>query len=155
MNSNFKKWYDNADMPMRDENGNWYDAEDGLPYNNSTPAPARRTISATAQSARKTAKDFGGKALTGSKKQKEWAEKIRAKNLQSMTTEQAAQVCSSSLTASAHFWIENRAKSASEIAQFIERARALRAQFEQAERGSDAARSIAAEYNALTAQFGF
>ena len=155
MNANFKKWYDDADMPMKDENGKWYDAEDGLPFVNQAPAKPRRTVSNKAQSARDIAKNHGGKALTGSAKQKEWGEQVRAEKLQAMTAEQAAQVCSSTLTASAHFWIENRAVSASDIAEFIETARRLRAQFDAAERGTDAARAIAAEYNNLTARFGF
>ena len=46
MNANFKKWYDDADMPMKDENGKWYDAEDGLPFTAQQPASPRRAVSA-------------------------------------------------------------------------------------------------------------
>lgn len=155
MNANFKKWYDDADMPMKDENGKWYDAEDGLPFTAQQPASPRRAVSAKTQDARNIAKKYGGKALTGSAKQKKWGEQIRTEKLQNMTADQATLVCGSNLTASAHFWIENRAVSASDIAEFIETARRLRDQFDAAERGTDAARAIAAEYNNLTARFGF
>ena len=32
MRSNFQAWLDEADMPQRDAQGNWFDAEDGLHY---------------------------------------------------------------------------------------------------------------------------
>lgn len=32
MNKRFENWYNNADMPMQDKDGNWYDAEDGISY---------------------------------------------------------------------------------------------------------------------------
>ena len=101
------------------------------------------------------AKNHGGKALTGSYKQKKWGETIRAEKLQQLTSAQAEVVCASSFTASAHFWIENRDKAASEIFGFIEEARAIRARFEQVERGTDEARALAEQYNNLTFKFGF
>lgn len=153
----FKEWYEDADMPEYVD-GQWVDMETGLPY---VPAPAKNTrssVSAKAMDFRAQAKLFGGKALTGSAKQKEWGEKIRAEKLGGMTPEQAELVCDpAGLTRSAHFWIQNRAATAAAIADFETTRRSLLKQARALKAANDAAgyAAKAAEYNALTAQWGF
>jgi hypothetical protein len=155
MSSEFKKWYDDADMPTLVD-GRWVDLETGIPY--SSAKPARTILSGKALDARAVAKAFGGKALAGTAKQKEWAEKIRAEKLIQMTAEQAALVADpTNILQNAKFWIENRAWPAREIARFeidrralLKKARTLKAANEAA--GYAAA---AADYNALTARWGF
>ncbi|MDG4583412.1 MAG: hypothetical protein P9E67_04895 [Candidatus Competibacter sp.] len=154
----FKEWYEDADMPEYVD-GQWVDMETGLPY---VPAQAKKAraagVSAKAMDFRAQAKLFGGKALTGSAKQKEWGEKIRAEKLGGMTPEQAELVCDpAGLTRSAHFWIQNRAATGASIAEFettrrglLKQARALKARGAAAEYAA-----VAAEYNALTARWGF
>lgn len=114
---------------------------------------------------------FGGKALTGTPKQKAWGEKIRAQKLRGervghdfyapkneMTEAQAVMACDpNGLGRSAHFWIHNRDRRPSEIGAFFEtqkrmlaEARALR------EAGKiDEFKAIAEQYNKLTAEWGF
>ncbi len=54
------------------------------------------------------AKEYGGKALKGSDKQRQWAESQRAKVLDSATEEQRAALCTTSgPAASCKFWIEH------------------------------------------------
>lgn len=154
---NFREWYDQADMPEF-KDGQWFDMETGLPY---VPAPAKKqskSINEKALDFRAQAKLFGGKALTGSVKQKEWGEKIRAEKLGGMTPEQAELVCDpSGLTRSAHFWIQNRAASATAIAEFETTRRSLLKQARALKAANDAIgyAAKAAEYNALTTQWGF
>lgn len=151
---NFREWYEDADMPEIVE-GQWVDLETGLPYRKA-PA-ARTTLSAKAQDARAVAKAFGGKALTGTAKQKEWAEKIRAEKLNAMSVEQAELVADpTNILQAAKFWIENRTATAKAIAEFeitrlalLKKARALQAQVAAAEYAA-----IADEYNALNARWG-
>ncbi len=114
---------------------------------------------------------FGGKALTGTAKQKAWGEKIRAEKLRGervghdfyapkneMTEAQAVLACDpNGLGRSAHFWIHNRNRRPSEIGAFFEtqkrmlaEARALR------EAGKiDELKAIAEQYNKLTEEWGF
>ncbi len=76
-----------------------------------TKAPATERALAKAKEARKLAKFYGGKALTGSAAQKKWAEDIRQKFLESnaLTDEQKENlVTCGGFTNSAKFWIENR-----------------------------------------------
>lgn len=138
------------------ENGMWVDLETGIPYTDHRHV--RKGLSVKAQDARAVAKQFGGKALTGSERQKEWAEKIRAEKLAQMNEEQAALVCSpTNILQSAKFWIENRYASGKAIAAFeIQR----RASFERAKslklrNDADGYALAAAEYNALTKKWGF
>lgn len=125
----FKEWFDNADYPQRDENGEWFDLEDGIPYRLSKYAAeekkkeARKQLSSKALEGRAVAKLFGGYALKGSAKQKEWAEKIRADKLKEMNSFEIAEYfCDKDNTPfqSAAFWIENRNKSALEFEDFID-----------------------------------
>lgn len=152
--SNFKAWLDSADMPMQKADGSWYDAETGIAY----VATQRATLSAKASDARSFAKAFGGKALTGTAKQKEWAEKIRAEKICEMDSDSAALACDHmGLGASAKFWIENRAKSGADFGKFFQQqqgllklARSLKAKGMAKEYAEAAER-----YNALTSAWGF
>ena len=110
MSNNFDAWYKNADMPEL-VNGVWTDLEDGLTFNRATnyaptELPRKKTSPATS-TARAAAAKFGGKALTGTKAQKEWAEKIRAEILGKVTSDQAEILVRRFPTSK--FWIENRA----------------------------------------------
>lgn len=163
-NANFKAWHAQADIPAQ-RDGKWVDLETGHEYNpaidytgaGSRRAPAR-SLSDKAQGSRDVAKAHGGRALTGTAKQKEWAEKIRAEKLAGMSADQAALACNpDGLARTAKFWIDNRARSAADIAGFLADAKALRAEFDAARSAgnADAARAKAAAYNALTAAWGF
>lgn len=71
----------------------------------------RAKISGKAQAARDNASLFGGKALTGTLKQKEWAEQIRFEKLSAMPLYEAQKLCgASAVLNSASFWINNRNK---------------------------------------------
>lgn len=122
-------------------------------------APKRRTsISDKALDARKVAKFFGGKALLGTKRQKEWAEKIRASKLDGMTELQALQACDpSGLLNHSKFWIENRDKSGKEIGEFVELQKSLLKKYQAAyaEKEHDAVKRLADQYNELTTKWGF
>lgn len=114
---------------------------------------------------------FGGKALTGSKKQKVWAEKIRAEKLRGeqvgtsiydpkdeMTEAQAVLACDpNGLGKSAHFWIANRARRPSEIGAFFEQQKRLLADaLAMRDAGkTEEFKAAAAEYNAFTTAWGF
>jgi hypothetical protein len=70
---------------------------------------------AKAKESRKLAKFYGGKALTGSAKQKKWAEDIRQTVLESdaLSDEQKTELVKlGGFTNTAKFWINNRDKSA-------------------------------------------
>ena len=158
--NNFQAWLDQADIPTRDENG-WFDLETGLRYNpavNYLTGSKRQTISTKALTARNIAKAFGGKALKGTKKQKEWAEKIRAEKVQEMTQDQAEMACDpNGLLTHSKFWIENREASPAAIGDFVMTQKALLAQYHTARAAGDTdeVSRIAAEYNALTEKWGF
>lgn len=158
--TNFDAWLNQADMPEK-RDGQWVDLETGIPYNPAHDyigrAP-RKTISNKAQDSRNAAKMFGGKALTGSAKQKEWAEKIRAGKLAEMSAEQAEMVCDpKGLGRSAHFWIENRAKTPGAIAGFFVQYKALNMKCDALKKSGSEKEyaAAAAEYNALTTVWGF
>jgi hypothetical protein len=125
------------------------------------PKPIKKPTnkpSPKAQSARATAKLFGGRALKGTAKQKEWGEKIREEKIKGMTEAQAELACDpSGLLASAKLWIENREKSAREIGAFAEQQKALLATANDLRERGDAEgyAQAAAAYNALTQQWGF
>ena len=60
---------------------------------------------------RDIAKGFGGKALTGTAKQKEWAEKIRAEKLVKLPEDDARKIASGGgFLDTSKFWIDNRDK---------------------------------------------
>lgn len=155
MNSNFKTWHDQADIPVQTENG-WIDAETGIAYdpNFEYKIPRTRTnINDKAQAARDIAKKFGGKALIGTTKQKEWAEKIRVEKLQAMEDEDRFLACDpNGLLTHSKFWIEHKDKSGKEIGEFVRLQKSL---LEQARAmqyvDKDKYVQIANEYNALTA----
>lgn len=61
---------------------------------------------ANAKNARQDSKLFGGKALTGSPKQKSWGETLRKAFLSKVTVEQAEQAVNAPIAQTAKFWIE-------------------------------------------------
>ena len=108
--------------------------------------------------ARKAAALFGGKALKGTARQKTWAEKIRAKKLESMTQEQAVACCDpAGILTGAKFWIETRNRRGADIGEFELDRRELRdeALALRADGKADEYAAAAARYNALTAAWGF
>lgn len=155
----FLEWYNEADMPTKQEDGTWVDLETGIAFNpahfEAESNKIKTALSKNALDARGVAKAFGGKALTGTAKQKEWAEKIRASVLKSVAFEDATILCNNDLTKASKFWIENREKPSADFASFVREQRRLRDVFAKLERGTDEARAVAAEYNALTAAWGF
>lgn len=160
MSNNFQAWIDQADMPEQ-VNGQWIDLETGVAYDpthNYNTKAVRQSVSPKAQDARNIAKAFGGKALAGSVKQKEWAEKIRAEKLAGMTQDQAEMACDpKGLLTAAKFWIENRGAFSSEIGEFVMQQKALLAQARNLKAAGQAAEYAAAaeKYNSLTARWGF
>ena len=164
MNNSFDQWLEIADMPER-INGEWVDLETGFTYNDfKNSKPARSKVNDKAIDARAVAKFFGGKALTGTVKQKSWAEEIRAKVLNVVDADAAILLCNpTSLCKTSKFWIENRAKSAADFAIFIATQQSLLAEHgvvsKKATKGDDVAiarmREIAEEYNELTEAWGF
>lgn len=119
LESAFRSWYNEADIPLQDENGNWYDAETGFRFITEDETKKRKALSGNAQTARDTAKLFGGKALKGSAKQKEWAEKIRVEKMKEMTADQIAEVLNVEIAGHSKFWIESRSQTGAKIAEFI------------------------------------
>ena len=118
----FREWFEDADMPMRRDDGTWYDAETGISFSASSEAAPYRiqyNPSADVQGYRDYAKQFGGKALTGSPKQKDWAEKIRAEKLAEAKDHAGVDVLArSKLFSSAKFWIENRTEKGGVLAEY-------------------------------------
>jgi len=159
--TNFQAWLNDADMPQKAADGSWFDLETGISYNpthNYITGQARTTLSARALDARAVAKAFGGKALKGTAKQKEWAEKIRAEKLAGMTQDQAEMACDpAGLLTNAKFWIEARGRAAADIGAFVMNQKGLLAQaraLKAAGRAEEYA-DVAADYNNLTASWGF
>jgi hypothetical protein len=110
---------------------------------------------------------FGGKALTGTAKQKVWAEKIRAEKLggesgafysrNEMSDAQAVLACDpKGLGKSAHFWIANRNRKPQEIGQFFEAQKHLLAEALalRATGKADEYKAAAEAYNRLTEEWG-
>ncbi|MDP5909571.1 hypothetical protein P3854_32050 [Pseudomonas aeruginosa] len=158
--TNFQTWLDSADIPTQ-ENGQWVDLETGIAYDpqyNYALKTRRTSLSPRAMDARTVAKAFGGRALTGTARQKEWAEKIRAEKVQQMNQDQAEMACDpSGLLTAAKFWIENRNATGQAIAGFVMQQKALLAQHRSAQAAgqADNVAKIATEYNTLTARWGF
>jgi hypothetical protein len=153
---NFTQWLEEADMPEF-VNGQWIDLETGIPYTPSS-AVSRAVLSIKAQNARVVAKTFGGKALKGTAKQKEWAEKIRAEKLTQMTAEQAEMACDpNGLLTAAKFWIGNRDVTGRAIGEFVQQQKSLlkRARTLKARGATAEYAAVAAQYNALTKQWGW
>ena len=153
----FQEWLNDADMPQKID-GVWVDLETGIPFGGFKSSQNKYKPSEKAMDARKVAKLFGGKALAGTSKQKEWAEKIRAEKIAYMSEEHAVLACNpNGLGSHSKFWIESRAKQASEIANFFELQSGLLAQAKalRAAGKSEEYALIAAQYNELTKQWGF
>ncbi|MBL0375394.1 hypothetical protein JJB09_25615 [Rhizobium sp. KVB221] len=108
--TNFKDWYDNADIPTRGEDGVWYDLEDGIAFSPDTKEKRVRSSAVLkAAEARKFAKSLGGNALAGgSAKQKKWAEELRRSALNSLSPQLAERVLATKQMQSTLWWIENR-----------------------------------------------
>lgn len=70
----------------------------------------RQQVSNQAKEARKTLKEFGFKAFTGSAKQKNWAEKIRNEKMQELTSDQKEFFATQDLMPAhkASWWIDRR-----------------------------------------------
>lgn len=62
---------------------------------------------------------LGGRALTGSAAQKEWAEKIRTSKIDKMTAEHAGMAISMPVAQTAKFWIETRFLLAPDIGKWL------------------------------------
>ena len=129
--SSFSEWYEEADIPEFDEELKlWRDLETGLYYDPfgkldgskpCQPVTPRYVPSENVKNARKFIKTIGGKALTGTPKQKEWAEKIRLDKMIELDPEDAKQVVFHEIFAHSKFWIETRDKSAESILTFARR----------------------------------
>lgn len=120
--------------------------------------PATRPLSDAATDARATAKHFGGRALTGTARQKEWAEKIRSQKIVAMPLAAAELACDpNGLGRTAKFWIENRDRTTAEFAAFLTEQKSLLAQAKALHAAGQAAEyaAVAARYNALTSKWGF
>lgn len=162
--TNFEFWINEvADIPKQADDGQWYDAETGFPFDpsygyQSGQARQRFAPSEKAKKGRELAKAFGGRALKGTAKQKEWAEKIRAEKLQQMDMDQAELACDpSGLLVNSKFWIENRGKKGRDIGEFVQQQKALLKQYRTARAAGDAdqVKELAEQYNLLTARWGF
>ncbi len=157
--SHFQSWYDQADMPTQGEDGKWYDLEDGIAYDHKFiygNRSDRKQLSDKALKNRQKAKFFGGKALRGTAKQKEWAEKIRAEKIQSMNAEASELICDlHGLCTHSKFWIKNRKKSAAEFESYIFTQKSLLANYKKAHENNNASEvsRIAESYNKLTAEW--
>lgn len=160
---NFKKWYEEADMPSRVD-GQWVDLETGIPYKPVSSSP-RTSLRSKTLDARALAKSYGGKALAGTSKQNEWGEQIRAEKLKGMSAEARELICDpSGLCTHSKFWIENRTKKPTEFENFIfnqkkwlNRHKWLRAKntlegLDEKEKGELA--EIAEKYNNLMKEWG-
>ncbi|NNC24245.1 hypothetical protein HKX42_00085 [Salinisphaera sp. USBA-960] len=162
---NFEAWINDADMPEK-QNGVWRDLETGFAYDpkidyvngGHRSLASKGTVSQKAEESRAAAKMFGGIALTGSKKQKDWGEDIRADKIKSMDIDQAEMACDrDGLGRTAKFWIENRKRSGREFGEFFQAQKALLKQHKTARANGDetATAEIASKYNALTTEWGF
>ena len=99
---------------FRCEQDNGYDYE-------VTQRSVKNTVLSTSAEYKAIAKSFGGKALTGSVKQKNWAEQIRAGHLAVLSSEEAKMICKheADFFKKSSFWIDNRDKSAQDFINLI------------------------------------
>lgn len=108
----FQDWYDDADMPEKDSNGNWYDLETGLYYEKPKLIQKKKTTQTSEiQKYRNFAKENGGQNLKGTTKQKDWAEKIRydvINNNLKYNKEYIKTLLKEDEFQHSKFWIENR-----------------------------------------------
>lgn len=118
-----------ADMPTQSPCGKWYDLETGISFETwkKSQATSRRSsaprtqLNKEALNDRAYSKQLGGEALTGTKKQKEWAEKIRAEKLRAASNEARNALATHSKMQTAKFWIENRNMSSNEIYELLKK----------------------------------
>tara|TARA_Y100000588_G_scaffold394265_1_gene513828 strand:+ start:7296 stop:7808 length:513 start_codon:yes stop_codon:yes gene_type:complete len=121
MNSHFLSWYEEADIPGINSDGKWEDFETGFLYcpPSQTDRKPRAPVSDKIKEARATAKDFGGKALKGSAKQKNWGESIRAELLKKVNLELARVLASHDIFENASAFIAIRTKSVAEVESML------------------------------------
>lgn len=121
---NFAFWVNEiADIPEKDDSGEWRDLETGLYFDNGIDYRAGGETTFLSppdciKKFREVAKFYGAKALTGSAKQKEWAERIRFDILTSdcLSDEQKADLLYlEGVVNTSRFWISNRKLKASEF----------------------------------------
>lgn len=162
--SDFNKWHDDvADMPYKDENGEWVDLETGFSFSDyqesldpkkylRNPKHKAKTLNA-----RNVAKSFGGVALSGTYKQVKWAECIRADKLAKLNEVDARLCCrKGNILRMARLWIQNREKPASEFVAFIRETDLLREKHTQAteQENTEVLKEAAEAYNELTKKWG-
>lgn len=145
--SGFWHWYSEvADIPVKQDDGTWVDLETGIPYvPEPAQRPARRPLRESTREARAVAKAFGGRALKGTRRQKDWAEGLRARVLPAVTAEQAAILVHLEGTQHASFWIDTRAYSPGQIGAAAERLAAVLREHNRLIRAADAAVSCDAQ----------
>ena len=159
--TNYEAWVA-AEQPTKNAQGIWVD-ENGFTYRPEwdyvANKPVAFQISNKALDARAGVKIYGAKALKGTAKQKDWAEKIRAEKVSQLRSiDDAIIVCDpTSLAATAAFWIDSRTRSGAEFAGFIKEYRALLARAKALKESGESAAyaAVAAQYNALTSDWGF
>jgi len=144
-----------ADMPTQDDKGNWYDMETGIPY---SPSPkSRSALSTESIEARKYSKGFGAKSVTGTLKQKNWVEKIRASKLRSLGTDEAIFIAKHDFSTHPKFWINCKNKTGTEIYEVLKNLRRIKELYDEyREKGDlELVRKYSREYNNITFKFGF
>lgn len=92
--------------------------KDKIPATTSNRAQPQK-IRAGSLKSRSIARGFGGKALTGTKRQKEWGEDVRAKIVKQVTPEIAQALCNDDRLQSARFWINNRGRSPEDFSRLV------------------------------------
>lgn len=162
--TNYEAWVAAA-KPTQNAQGYWVDAN-GHQYQPEWDYVRNKlrtfNLSGKSLDARAGVKLYGAKALKGTAKQKEWAEKIRADKVSQLRSiDDAIIVCDpTSLAATAAFWIDNRTRSGAEFVAFIKECRALLAMAKALKESGESTESteyaaVAAQYNALTSAWGF
>jgi len=163
-NTSLSFWLEHvADIPERDENGLWYDLETGISFKTYLESleperSPRRSISDDAAKARKQVRDaYGASALTGSIRQKNWAEGIRLRMCSTLSIEDAKELLEWNLTNSCKFWIENRKSTAVELLHVKRRAMEAGGLYIAARNANDSAaiEKYANLYNSITESLGF
>lgn len=118
MTNEFNEWYEDADIPMQDEAGNWYDAETGIRFRPKKAARAQRKSFHS-----EIAKANKIKALKGTEKQRAWAEDIREKFLCEMSEAdiELLKHCAEThnILNQSKFWIQYREKTVNFILEKI------------------------------------
>lgn len=143
--NNFQHWHDEiADIPLQDKNGEWYDAETGFYYSEYLKEAREHEVRSNkfkpndkTKEARSIAKNFGGKALKGTIKQKVWAEQIRVNVLKNVSTTQAEAICYLKMFEYAAFWISNKDMTSEKIGNNAEIAKELIAEINKLYREID------------------